>query len=361
MERRTNPASAAALSVILVALPCRLLAAAAFSSDAVGTVGAEFLNLGVGARAVAMGEAYTAVADDAFGLYWNPAGMTRTEGTTLGLMHAEYLAHIKVDDLAFTQRLARHLWLGTALTSMDAGAIEGRDDAGAAAGDFRPRAYTASLGLAVDIDPFGEHDEGFGFGAVGKLVRSEIVEKGQTAAFDLGALAPCPGFSESTPGRCGLAVQNLGAPLKHDRESDPLPLAFKLGWAFGLGRRTLLSAEAAASRGDGFYGALGAEFSAELGERTKAAFRLGANSLTWTDIDGLNGVSAGLGLSIHGFSVDYAFAPFGPLGMTHRVSMGLSFGGGRREERPMVVPDYRDSLAPVKSPSHRRSQTWWIY
>jgi len=41
----------------------------------VGTNAAAFLEIGVGARAMAMGGAYGAVANDASALYWNPAGI----------------------------------------------------------------------------------------------------------------------------------------------------------------------------------------------------------------------------------------------------------------------------------------------
>ena len=34
-----------------------------------------FLSLGTGARAIAMGRAFTAIADDATAVYWNPAGL----------------------------------------------------------------------------------------------------------------------------------------------------------------------------------------------------------------------------------------------------------------------------------------------
>jgi len=43
----------------------------------VGTTAAGFLNIDVGARAVAMGSAFVSVADDATAMYWNPAGIAR--------------------------------------------------------------------------------------------------------------------------------------------------------------------------------------------------------------------------------------------------------------------------------------------
>ncbi|MEW6687011.1 MAG: PorV/PorQ family protein [Candidatus Edwardsbacteria bacterium] len=48
----------------------------------------EFLSLGVGARALAMGGAYTALASDATGAYWNPAGIAQMERPQITFMHS---------------------------------------------------------------------------------------------------------------------------------------------------------------------------------------------------------------------------------------------------------------------------------
>jgi len=52
----------------------------------------EFLALGAGARALALGGAYVAIADDATAGYWNPAGLVRVPSRQLHLMHAERYA-----------------------------------------------------------------------------------------------------------------------------------------------------------------------------------------------------------------------------------------------------------------------------
>ena len=41
----------------------------------VGTSMANFLKIGVGPRAIGMGEAFVAMANDASAIYWNPAGL----------------------------------------------------------------------------------------------------------------------------------------------------------------------------------------------------------------------------------------------------------------------------------------------
>ena len=55
----------------------------------------EFLAVGVGARALGMGSAYTAVVNDVTSGYWNPAGLLGVRGDLqIGAMHSEYFAGI---------------------------------------------------------------------------------------------------------------------------------------------------------------------------------------------------------------------------------------------------------------------------
>ncbi len=55
---------------------------------------AEFLKIGVGARALGMGEAYVAVADDPSAAYWNPAGLVFVQNREVQAMHAEQFGQI---------------------------------------------------------------------------------------------------------------------------------------------------------------------------------------------------------------------------------------------------------------------------
>lgn len=70
----------------------------------------EFLNIGLGARSQAMGNAITAVTDDAMSAYWNPAGLMRIgleKGVQVGGLHNEWFAGIgKYDYLGIAVPLA---------------------------------------------------------------------------------------------------------------------------------------------------------------------------------------------------------------------------------------------------------------
>ena len=54
-----------------------------------GSHAAEFLSHGVGARALGMGSAFVAIADDATATYWNPAGLTKVKKHSFSAMYSD--------------------------------------------------------------------------------------------------------------------------------------------------------------------------------------------------------------------------------------------------------------------------------
>lgn len=67
----------------------------------------EFLNIGVGARALGMGNANIASVEGVYSGYWNPAGLlSQKNDLEIGLMHSEYFAGIaKYDYLGASKRI----------------------------------------------------------------------------------------------------------------------------------------------------------------------------------------------------------------------------------------------------------------
>jgi len=313
----------AAALLVLAARSAR----ASFTASANGTTTADFLNLGVGARAVAMGGAFSAAADDATALYWNPAAMTNVRGRSATLMHAAYVASSYFDYAAYAQDLGRAGAFGAGLQYFSLGTLDETDASGASAGTTSPYDLAFSLGYAYRFAgerDLGEDRDGWSAGLAAKFIQQKIVTSKSGYAADLGLLSP--GFRGGKL-HLAAAVQNLGANVKFDQQSDPLPLTVKLGSAYKLNRRWLGTLDVSAPRGGRPFAGLGTEYELVDGQESPwtLAVRGGYNSQTLSSITGLSGLSMGFGLGYRGGSFDYAFVPLGGLGQAHRLSLNLKF------------------------------------
>ena len=90
-------------SIYLLLATLLLIGGSDLYGQAVRKYSNEFLKIGVGARASAMGNAQMGVVDDVTAGYWNPAGlMFGPSNPEIGLMHSEYFAGIaKYDYIGF--------------------------------------------------------------------------------------------------------------------------------------------------------------------------------------------------------------------------------------------------------------------
>jgi len=79
----------------------------ASSTNAASSFAGEFLALGAGARSVALGNAYVALANDPTATYWNPAGLTRLNTSQMHLMHAERFSGLVNHDFVALARPGR--------------------------------------------------------------------------------------------------------------------------------------------------------------------------------------------------------------------------------------------------------------
>jgi hypothetical protein len=77
--------------------------------EKVGTFDGQFLKIGVGARAAAMGGAFVGVADDATAMFWNAAGIARIDPdkSELSLNHANWPAELSFDQIGYVFHIKR--------------------------------------------------------------------------------------------------------------------------------------------------------------------------------------------------------------------------------------------------------------
>lgn len=289
----------------------------AFSSENdKGTSSGEFLKLGAGARAAGMGEAYSAAADKADAIYWNPAGLTRIENHSISFTHASLFEGISYEFIGYGQKLKNAGAFGIGIQYLSPGTIKETDSSGFETGtSFSPKDISIATAYSRLIG-------GFGFGISGKYIRSKIIKTASTFAVDMGILSP--EFSEKKL-RLSFVIQNLGGKLKFDRESDPLPFNVKMGGALFLTENWIGALDINFPRDNKPYLALGTEYRVSYDDNWNFAGRLGFNSKTAGDISGLSEFSFGLGTKFKQIELDYALIPFGSLGLTHKISLGINF------------------------------------
>ena len=297
---------------LLFYLPITLKATEIYQSA--GTRAMTFLKIGVGAKAVGMGESQVAAANDLYASYWNPAGLAKIRRPQFGLMHNEWFAGINHEFLGFAQPIGGAGVVGGSVIYMSFGEIQGRDANGKETSAFRPYDLALILSYARHIG------SSMAIGANAKWAREAIdTESAQALAFDIGGLYTL----SNHPLSLGFNLQHLGTQATYVQDSFSLPFNIKVGGAYKLLKDNFtIVADVNRPSDNNITAAFGAAFalSESLHLRTGYKYRIGGN-----DLGTASGITGGLGFRIESFQIDYAFVSFGKLGPTHRFSLISNF------------------------------------
>lgn len=274
-----------------------------------GSAGVTFLKLGLGARAAGLGDAFTAVCEGASAVYWNPAGLTQSEGAHLLVAHTEHFQDVRFEDLAWSRTSGARA-LGLAVRGLYTDGIELRTSATVdPIGTFQYHDFMLSASVAQRL---GQQ------AGVGVTYR-RIFERIYT--YDTDGWALDLGFLYETPIRdltFGTALQNVGPRMHFTTESFNLPLTGRAGFAYRvpwsvLGGKPLLCADLVKSRDNPIRLDMGSEFAYRSLLLLRAGYKFGHDTESF---------SAGLGFLFSRYGIDYAFVP-NELGTVHRFSLGV--------------------------------------
>ena len=323
------------LSVLLL-----LLATQAFALNKTGQTGLKFLAVGVGARAAAMGEAFTLVGDDANAVFYNPAGIAYTDKRVDAILHKNYwIADISYNAVALTCNLKNWGIVGVTLLAADypnsIGTMVADNDVGyIETGDISAEAWSVGLVYARNLtDKFSiggkirHATQSLGTSMIPTLVGTEIVgteeSKNQVSglAYDIGTIF-YPGFKSF---RVGMSITNFSPQYKYEEEEFQLPLTFKLGVAMDvldlLGDRPedmscVIDVEVVHPRDYSQRLHIGSE----IWFRNMVALR-GGYKFNYDE----EGLTAGIGFNVAGVRIDYAWSAFGVFDSVSRFSCGFAF------------------------------------
>lgn len=292
-----------------------------------GTAGANFLHIGAGPRATAMGEAHTAVANDAYATYWNPAGLSQMSYSEASLMHNQMALGMAQQYLAYAHPLRPGHAAAGSLTRTTFGDIESYDATGNRRGSVNAGDLSLSLAYGALLNPSGVgRAPEVRVGAGGRWIQEKLAGySATTIAGDVGVLVGRldHALGDAARGwRLGLAARNLGPGLKFQAERAPLPRTVAAGAAWEgkpWGDPMTVSFEVKQAVDDGIKPSVGAEYWI----RRVLAVRVGYVALQDTGL----GIRFGIGARLKRVVIDYSLAGFGAVGDMHRFGFSYRFGG----------------------------------
>ncbi len=309
----------------------------------VGTAGAQFLKIGMGARYVGMGEASVACVNDAYAMYWNPAGLTQLSSASLSLTNVDWIGDVQLNHVSLGKPLGNYAAFGVSLTALSMGEMQVTtvEEPEGTGETFVASSYSLSLGYARKMT------DRFSVGLSGKYIWERISEERASGfALDFGTLF-YTGFRSL---RIGMNIANLGPEMKmdgpelsayHDPQPenpnyddvksklsvDPydLPLTFRLGLAYDViespESKLTVSMEAKHPNDNTQQASFGGEY------LWRELFSLRAGYKFNYEEEGLTfggGVKLKAGEKTK-LNINYAWADFSRLQSVHRFSLGFEF------------------------------------
>lgn len=292
---------------------------AAKEFEKVGTIGGQFLKLGVGARAVGMGSAFVAVADDASAIYWNPAGVARLQDNVVNINHTSWLADISFTQAAYVFGMnflpgrfavnVRSLYMDEQQvrtvfrpdgegTSFDAGDV--------AVGATYARSFTDKFSAGVSLN---------------YLQSTLATYTGNAYTFDFGTLYDT-GYRSL---RIGMSIQNIGSEMSFLDDSVKMPTVFRVGMSMKLyesGNNLVISSgEFSHPPDNNERAAWGMEYGFKEFFYARGGYQFKYDLETY---------SAGVGFKVATSlnsegRFDYAYTDMGDLPGVHRVSVDFRF------------------------------------
>ncbi len=198
-----------------------------YSADSIGRSGAAFLEIGVGSRPIAMGEAFTAETGDINSIYYNPAGLGTLRYPEISILHQQLILDSRFENISYSMPLYNG-FLGLSNSIFWVPPFDKIDINGNKTGDviFFNGAFTAAYGYNLGLVNVG--------GSIKYIYQKIDTLFVSSGAIDVGVLKGLYMYSPfDAPIRnffIGLSIQNMGTKAK----DDPLPRLFRFGISYKL-------------------------------------------------------------------------------------------------------------------------------
>ncbi len=283
-----------------------------------GRTGGVVLTYPVGARAVGMGGAFVAVADDISAVGWNPAGISFITNRELMFYYLEGLADTNFSFISYGFPTKVGI-LGMSLSSFQAGKIQIYDEVSLIKEVNAEADYLLCFSYGNKISDI------FSLGMNIKGLQSNLAETETATAYALDC-----GVIYTTPLNnllLGMVIQNAGTKIKYINEKDPLPMVTKIGLAYTLYveeknafssqlHTFTIAIDEEKPNYDIYMTNIGLEYWYSGIFSLRTGYKINRDNQSY---------SVGVGWNYEGVEFDYAFAPVSDLESNHRVSLLIKF------------------------------------
>ncbi len=287
--------------------------------DKAGTTAFNFMRISYGARATALAEAYTGLANDALAPFWNPAGLPQVKNRELNITYLNYFEGFNGGSASYVIPLTDKIGIATFTKFITSGEMIKTINDGGYKEDGTFGAYDVLLGVS-----FGQYrSEVLNWGINLKFI-SESIDKwsSQAIAADIGIMHQTTNKNL----KLGITLRNIGKQLSPfiDKEED-LPITASAGFGWRKSVHTV-TAEVVKPFNYDFIFKAGYERQVHRLLTLRAGYK--SNASDWkvgSDWDIVAGMSFGFGTHWKSYQFDYATASFGELGLIHQISVGYKF------------------------------------
>lgn len=283
-----------------------------------GSTDAQFLKIGVSARAAGMADAYIAATRGAEAVHYNPAALAWIEGTAIAFNHTKWFAGINHEFVAVAHTFGRHGTFALSATSLYTD--EMRVTTPLQPDGTGETFYAGNLRVGISYARYLTDRVTFG-GSVNYIYMS--LYKGFEAdawAADIAVLYVTHFRNFSF----GMKIANFGTEVKFVHEEYPLPTTFTFGLAMNAlesEQQKLLVSMSAFKPNDGKpLGQIGAEWNYRDLLFLRAGYRVNHDVARYAFGGGVQ-----VGLGNYRLSFDYAYSDFMLLGAAHRFGANLTF------------------------------------
>jgi tetratricopeptide (TPR) repeat protein len=281
-------------------------------------------SLGASARTDALGGAFTGVADDPSALFFNSAGLSGLQDARISLNHNSYLAGTFEETLLVGLPAGDLGGFAGAVQYVFWGALDERNAFGVDQGTSDDSDIALSLGWGKFLS------KNFSIGAAVYGTQQKIVETLYSSLSGQAGILWIPWKDF----RAGLVYTGFGTPVSGQSLANDLKGGVSNLFRWGSDKTFLLAFS-------GYYepnGVSQLQGGLEAGFQKNYFIRAGYQlPLSNNLISGFTGFTAGAGVRIESLTLDYAFVPYGDLGMSNRVSLAYDFPNPTPVVKPVTV------------------------